>query len=294
MNNILLIILIFVQTQPDSASADSAATGSDTKIPIEELFSLDTILLIVFTLLFTYLSVRLISTLLGRLAETQTAYRLLIKRTVPVISIGIWTFAIYIIIAGIIDPPVETILAVGASVGIAVGFAAQDILKNIFGGIMIILDRPFQVGDKIDVKGHYGEVKEIGLRTTRITTPDDSMVSIPNAEIVNNSVSNANTSALDCQVVTDIYLPASTNLKKVKEIARKAAISSRYTYLNKPVTVIVLNEVHEKNFILHLRVKAYVLDIRYEFDLKSEITELIISELNKQNLIQESPKEVES
>ncbi|MCB0314052.1 MAG: mechanosensitive ion channel, partial [Calditrichaeota bacterium] len=53
----------------------------------------------------------------------------------------------------------------------AIGFAAQDILKNIFGGLMLLLDRPFQVGDKIEAGGHYGEVVQIGLRTVRIVTP---------------------------------------------------------------------------------------------------------------------------
>ena len=124
-----------------------------------------------------------------------------------------WTIVIYIIIANVIEPPIETLIAVTASAGIAVGFASQDILKNIFGGIMILLDRPFQAGDKIQVGSLYGEVLSIGLRTVRIVTPDDSIVSIPNGEIVNQSVSNANSGAFNCQVVAEFFLPPDIDIK---------------------------------------------------------------------------------
>ena len=93
-----------------------------------------------------------------------------------------------------------TLLAAGAALGVAIGFAAQDILKNIFGGLVIIADRPFQVGDKIQVAGTYGEVTAIGTRSTRIVTPDDNLVSVPNSQIVDGQVANANAGALDCQV----------------------------------------------------------------------------------------------
>jgi small-conductance mechanosensitive channel len=235
----------------------------------------------------TYLFNRRVIFLLGALAERQSSYRLLIKRIVPFLNVFVWSFAIFIVIAGIISPPMETVVAVGASIGIAVGFASQDILKNIFGGFIIIMDRPFQVGDKIEVNSHYGEVMEIGLRSTRIVTPDDSVVSIPNADIVSNSVSNTNSGALDCQVVIEVFLPAKTDIDQVKEIAFKAAISSRYVYLKKPIVVMTANQVHEQNYVMVCKVKAYVLDIRYEFLLKSDITELIMNELNARNLIPE-------
>jgi small-conductance mechanosensitive channel len=196
--------------------------------------------------------------------------------------------AIYIIIAGVIVPPFETVITIAASVGIAVGFASQDILRNIFGGIMIILDRPFQVGDKIQVGDHYGEVLSIGLRSSRMVTPDDSVVSIPNGELMNHAVSNSNSSALDCQVVAEIYLPATADVARVKEIARKAVYSSSYSFLNKPVAIIVLNEMHDKKFIMKLRVKAYVVDIRYEFLFKSDLTEMILQECNNQGIIPDS------
>ncbi len=276
----------------DTARADTSSNldqvGQDTGkalSEIENLISVGVILAIIIALIITYFLNRFVVVVLENLSEQFTSYRLGIKRMVPVVRLVIWTFAIYIIIAGIINPPLSTIITVLASVGIAVGFAAQDILKNIFGGFIIIMDRPFQVGDKIQVAEHYGEVLSIGLRSSRIVTPDDSVVTIPNSELMNKAVSNANSSALDCQVVAEIFLPMNVDVDTVKRIAYRAAVSSRYVYLQKPIAIIALNEVHEENFVLKLRVKAYVLDIRYEFPFKSDMTELILSELKQRDML---------
>jgi len=252
---------------------------------IRELISFSKIAFSIAVLFITFLVTNILVRLLDTFSERFSSYRLFIKRLVPIIRIVIWIIALYIVLAGIIAPSLETVITVTASVGIAVGFASQDILKNIFGGIMIILDRPFQVGDKIELGNYYGEVLQIGLRSSRIVTPDDSVVSIPNAEIMNKAVSNANSGALDCQVVAEIFLPARIDVTVAKEIALKAAYSSRYGYLKKPVSVIALNEIHEKQFVVKLRVKAYVLDIRYEFPFKSDMTEIILEELNRRKLI---------
>ncbi len=63
-------------------------------------------------------------------------------------------------------------------------------------------NRPFQVGDKFQVGDHYGEVISIGLRSSQFETPDESMVYIPYGKLKNRAVSNTNSSALDCQVLT--------------------------------------------------------------------------------------------
>lgn len=288
------------QTAADTTGnqgSSNGIVGTDTQqniAQIRELFSFGKIFYSLLILFVTYFLNKYLSLILDSLSEKLTNYRLFIKRLVPISRIFIWSFAIYIVIAGVITPPLETIITIAASVGIAVGFASQDILKNIFGGIMIILDRPFQVGDKIRVGEHYGEVITIGLRSSRVVTPDDSIVSIPNAELMNKAVSNSNSSELDCQVVAEIYLPASTDVMKAKQIAFRAVYSSSYTYLNKPVEVIVLNEINNRFFLMKMRVKAYVVDIRYEFLFMSDVTELILKELNREGLIPERIAETET
>ena len=276
-----------IDTTEANVEADTTTVNQeeDPLAKFENLISTGVIIAIIIALIVTYFLNRFIVLILDNLSEQFTSYRLGIKRMVPIIRLVIWSIAIYIIIAGIIDPPLSTIITVLASIGIAVGFAAQDILKNIFGGFIIIMDRPFQVGDKIQVADHYGEVLSIGLRSSRIVTPDDSIVTIPNSELMNKSVSNANSSALDCLVVAEIFLPMDIDVDKVKRIAYQAAVSSRYVYLQKPISIIVLNEVHEENFVLKVRIKAYVIDIRYEFPFKSDMTELVLEELKHRDML---------
>ena len=229
--------------------------------------------------------IRLLTKVLDLFAEKSISYRITFKGLIPIIRITGWIVIIYILIAGIFKPPISTVIAVTASIGIAVGFAAQDILKNIFGGVMILFDRPFQVGDKIQVGDYYGEVIKIGLRSTRVVTPDDSTVTIPNGEIMNKSVSNTNFGEPYCQVVAEIYLPINVDTNKVREIAIEAAQVSRYIFLNKPITVLFFNEVKEERAYLKMRLKAYVMDIRFEFNFKSDMTEIVMRELLNQKII---------
>lgn len=236
-------------------------------------------------LIIGFIVIRFIIKILELFAERSAKLRITLKSIIPVVRIVIWIIIVFAVIKGIYNPPIETLLAVTASVAIAVGLAAQDLLKNVFGGIMLLFDRPFQVGDKIEAGKHYGEVIEIGLRATRIVTPDDSTVSIPNMELMNSAVSNANSGELNCQVVAELVLPVVVDTQKVRKIAIEAAQVSKYIYLNKPIVVLFFNEVYYRKSYLKMRLKAYVMDIRYEFQFKSDMTEIVLKELLSQGLI---------
>ncbi len=86
---------------------------------------------------------------------------------------------------------VGALLLTGGVVGVAIGFAAKDSLANLFGGIFILADSPYKVGDFIVLgTGERGEVTQVGLRSTRILTRDDVEVTVPNALIANDTVAN--------------------------------------------------------------------------------------------------------
>ena len=284
----------------DSAANDSATVASDTssgdptgivdaikKTQPDPQFSLSfgKIFWSIIILLIALYIIRWFTRLLEAIAERWPNLRLTIKRLIPSIRIISWIIVIYEIIVVVLAPPIETIIAFSASAGIAIGFASQDILKNIFGGLMILFDRPFQVGDKVEAAGHYGEVMQIGLRTVRIVTPDDNLVSVPNGEIMNQAVSNANAGESNCQVVAEFFLPPQIDLERTREIAYLAAATSRYVFLNKPIVVIFKNEIHEGRSLLKMRLKAYVLDIRYEFPFMSDMTETVLRELLAKELV---------
>lgn len=276
-----------VSASTEEAGAQKRTGGVDlpeTPNEVLQILSFGKIFWALVLLVVAYLFIRLLVSILEAFAEKSAQVRITIKSVVPIVRIVLWTIFLVAIIKGIFNPPMETLLALGASVAIAVGLAAQDLLKNVFGGIMLLFDRPFQVGDKIEIGSHYGEVLEIGLRATRLVTPDDSVVSVPNMELMNAAVSNANMGELNCQVVAEIILPLDVDTQKVRKIATEAAQVSKFIYLNKPIVVLFFNEMHQRSY-LKMRLKAYVMDIRYEFQFKSDMTEIVVRELLAQKLI---------
>ena len=74
--------------------------------------------------------------------------------------------------------------------GLALALAAQDTVKNIFGGVMVFIDKPFKLRDRIKVNGFDGMVEDIGIRTTRLRTLEGRLVTIPNGQFSDNAVEN--------------------------------------------------------------------------------------------------------
>ncbi len=99
--------------------------------------------------------------------------------------------------------------------GLAVSLAAQDSLKNLFGSITILVDRPFLVGQSINYGGHEGLVEEIGFRSTKLRTDSGSLVTIPNSKIVNDLVENTDRRYFRRSLT--LTIPFSTPPEKVAE-----------------------------------------------------------------------------
>ncbi len=269
--------------------ADTTKTGivEQTLNPpsVTDLVSIPKIIWALLFIFSGYLIIRLIISILYRFSTKYPRYEFVIKRFIPIFRILAWIFIIYVVVVGFFNPPVATLVAFFASIGVAIGFAAQDLLKNIFGGFIVMFDRPFQIGDKIESDKYYGEVVEIGIRSTKIVTADDSMITIPNSEFMTQNVSNSNSGENNCQVVAEIYLPIDVNTEQVRKIATEAAQISKYIYLNKPINVVFINEMHEYKSVLKMRLKAYVSNLDKEFAFKSEMTEIVLKSLLEQGII---------
>ncbi len=95
-----------------------------------------------------------------------------------------------VFIADSLNLPISSILAGLGIGGLAMALAAQDVVKNVFGSLLVILDQPFSVGDYVTVGGVEGSVEELGFRSTRIRTPGDSVVTLPNSNLISSSVDN--------------------------------------------------------------------------------------------------------
>jgi len=265
----------------DTVSATDKSLLNDIDSQTKSLsnyFSLSKIIITVLIIVSTYVFLRILSLILGVWAERNTKNRVTIKGLIPLLRVLSWTGSLTFILVAVFRPPMASILAFTASVGVAIGFASQDLLKNIFGGIVIIFDKPFQIGDKVQIGNYYGEIVGIGLRSTRLKTSDDNLVSVPNSEVMNTAVANANAGEENCQVVTEIFLPLNVDINKVRSFAIETAQVSKHIYLNKPIVVLFFQENIGHKVMLKVKVKAYVNDIRNEFAFKSEVTEVLTKE----------------
>lgn len=105
------------------------------------------------------------------------------------IKAGLWTLGIIIGMNNAGFDVAALIAGLGIG-GIALALAAQDTIKNVFGGIMVFIDKPFQIKDRIKINGIDGEVEEIGVRSTRIRTLEGRLVTLPNAQFSDNAIEN--------------------------------------------------------------------------------------------------------
>ena len=242
----------------------------DTANKIFESFTPVRLLEAALVLVLTWLAIRYIAKFLNMLAARTPRARFVAKWIEPVIRISLW-FGSIVVCFRLVAPSTDTFMAALGSMAIAIGLGAQDLVKNIIGGFVILTDRPYQLGDRVRIGSAYGEIDHIGMRSTKLTTPDDTRVTIPNSDILSQQVYNANSGVPDCQVVTDVMLPPGSDLGVAWRVGMEAAHTSPYTLLAKPV-VVLLQDVFEQRAALRVRIKAYVYDHRFEPQFMSDVT----------------------
>jgi small-conductance mechanosensitive channel len=119
---------------------------------------------------------------------------------------------------------ITPLLASAGIAGVAVALAAKETLSNFFGGVTVLLDQPYRVGDYIVLdSGERGEVVEVGLRSTRILTRDDVQISIPNSIITNTKVINESAPQPRFRVRIKVGVAYGTDVDQVEEVLLKAA-----------------------------------------------------------------------
>jgi len=139
------------------------------------------------------------------------------------------TLYVIVILAGIflalnvlnLDKTVTSLLAGVGIVGIALGFAFQDIASNFIAGIILAVQKPFRVGDLIDTNTHFGKVQTITLRTTTIRTNDGLDVLIPNADIIGNPMVNF-TKHDERRIEFTVGVAYDSDLEKVRKVTEKS------------------------------------------------------------------------
>lgn len=241
---------------------------------LADMFSASHLFTAVMVVAVAWTLLKLLQWLSEFLSRRLPRYRMQITGVFPALRVLIWATVIYIVVEKAIRPPQAQLLAMLASIGLAIGLAAQDVVRNLISGVILIFERPFRIGDMVRIGDDYGEIVGIGLRSIQMHTFDDSIVTIPNATVMSQQVSNSNNGALDELVVVNFTVPASLESRALKELAYEAAVSSPYAYLKKPITVLA-EDVFNRTLLTRMTVKAYVLDVRLERLFASDVLERI-------------------
>jgi small-conductance mechanosensitive channel len=122
---------------------------------------------------------------------------------------------------------ITPLLASAGIVGVAAAIAAKDTLSNFFGGISIFFDKPYKIGDYIDLEGkERGEVVHIGIRSTRIKTRDDIQISIPNSIIANSKIINESAPVPKFRIRIPVGIAYGSDVDKVQSILIQIAIDN--------------------------------------------------------------------
>ncbi|MGB1974580.1 MAG: mechanosensitive ion channel family protein [Vibrio toranzoniae] len=179
----------------------------------------------------------------------------------------------------------DQILAlIGGTLAVSVGFALKDLAASFIAGITVMIDRPFQVGDRVTFEGNYGDIITIGLRSVRMRTLNDDIITIPNNKFLNEVTTSGNYGALDMQVVIPFYVGMNEDITLARDLIQEAASSSRYIHLPKPVTVLVKQTITDNYLAIQLTCKAYVVDTAYEKLFETDITLRVMKEFKKHNI----------
>lgn len=153
---------------------------------------------------------------------------------------------------GQIGVDVTAILTSLGVVGLTIGFAAKDALSNLISGLFILWDRPFVIGDLVEINGKYGRVDVITLRSTRVVTVDGKMLAIPNTEVVNTTVTSY-TNFPHLRLDVEVTVAVDEDLARIESIFHDE-VAGRNIYMETPGAQMVTKALNDYNVLLEFRV----------------------------------------
>jgi len=164
--------------------------------------------------------------------------------------------------------PVDKIAIVLGALGVGIGLGLQNIINNLVSGVILIFERPFQVGDYIEVKGQTGRVKDIGIRASKLTSQAGSEIILPNGDLLSNHVINWTLSNNHIRTELTLALGPDIDLAEVRRLIGEEILANPNT-LHKIAPEILLNGITTSGY--DLKVLFWINNIRQEDVLKSEI-----------------------
>ncbi|EYF03017.1 mechanosensitive ion channel family protein [Chondromyces apiculatus] len=233
----------------------------------------------------TWFLVRIITAALERSGNRFVHRRLMLSQLATLTRFGMYIGGIAAAIGFSLNLSKEVVLALTGTVAVTIGFALKDLASSILAGLTLIVDRPFQVGDRVHFEDYEGEITAIGLRSVRLRTEDNLLVTIPNNKFLTESVASANQGRLDMMVKREFFVSADQDLDLAKRIVEECITSNRYVFLGQPWAVSMEQVVLQFGTAVRLEAEAHVLDMKYKQDYQGTLTERVLAAFREKNVI---------
>lgn len=256
-------------------------TMEDAILDFLATFSLDipTLIYLFTVILVAVVAVRVVALTMNILAARFKSQGNKLRMLIPMFKLLVYAGVIFLILTSVFDLGSAEILVFSGLFGAAVGLGLKDVFADMVTGIIIVFEKPYHIGDRVRVEGHYGEVKDMGFRATRILTPDDDLVSVPNLLMFNTPVASTNYGSPHMMVTIDIYTDFDCDRQAVLGVLHEAVVTSRFSTIGNGYPVITL--VKDFPYYVRFRVRSYVWEMADEFVYETDITVRAWNELRR-------------
>lgn len=232
----------------------------------------------------TWLLIKFMNSMVESIGGQFVQYRMMLQKIQSFLQFFIYMTAGLVVFMMSFRINDHILALIGGTLAVSVGFALKDLAASFIAGLTVMIDRPFQVGDRVTFEGNYGDIITIGLRSVRMRTLNDDIITIPNNKFLNEVTTSGNYGALDMQVVIPFYVGMDEDITLARDLIQEAASSSRYIHLPKPVTVLVKQTITDNYLAIQLTCKAYVVDTAYEKLFETDITLRVMKEFKKHGI----------
>ncbi|HMK48309.1 MAG TPA: mechanosensitive ion channel family protein [Methanocella sp.] len=236
--------------------------------------ALDTIIIIALTLVVAFMFSKIVRVYFEWYGEREkqrdssTTILSMISFAGKIASIIIYGVAIFLIMSQL-DMPITPLIASMGIIGIAVAMAASDVLSNFFGALAILIDRPYRIGDNISISSdEYGQVTDIGLRSTRIKTVDNKVIVVPNVNISNSQIINYCVPDLTRMQYVRIGISFNSDVEMASKILTETAVGISGV-MKDPAPVVYVEALGD--YSVNLVMLVWVENFRRDWDVPDRI-----------------------
>jgi small conductance mechanosensitive channel len=201
-------------------------------------------------------------------------------KTATIFTTTVLKYTIYII--GLVNALSATgidtasLLASLGIAGLTIGFAARDAFSNLISGLLIYLDRPFVIGDLVEIQDFYGRVDQITLRSTRIITSDGKMLAVPNADIINKTVASY-TNFPHLRLDIPVTIGVTEDISRVRQIMLDQ-VTKNDSFMDEPAPRVVVTQLNDYNVAVELQ--AWLRNERTHVEERTALRENVFNALN--------------